>query len=157
MVRTKLYKDVEFDEPMDGIVYAVSAALGFASIENGFYLITAYMEGIVEQVFWTRALLSVPAHALFSSMWGYALGMTKFSENPKNQNLIYKGLALAMLFHAMFNFSVGAIPFAALGVFLLVPALWVVVHKRMQTALKLSPYKSSDEPEDRSGDNSSSE
>ena len=143
VVKRKIYQNVEFDEPMDGIIYAVSAALGFASIENGFYLVTAHLEGEVMEVFIMRALLSVPGHALFSSMWGYALGMTKFSDKPHSKNLIRKGLGLAMLFHAGFNFLLVSIPFASVGVFVLVPVMWKVVHNRIKTALSISPYKDS--------------
>lgn len=141
VVKRKLYQNVEFDEPMDGIIYAVSAALGFASIENGFYLLTAHLEGAVTEVFIMRALLSVPGHALFSSMWGYALGMTKFSNNPQRKDLIYKGLGLAMLCHAGFNFLLVTIPFASIGVFVLVPVMWKVVNNKIKEALEISPHK----------------
>ena len=42
VVRRTMYDHPEFDEPMDGIVYAAAAALGFASVENVVYLSTAF-------------------------------------------------------------------------------------------------------------------
>ena len=41
VVRRTIYNHAEFDEPMDGIIYAAAAALGFASAENTLYLLTA--------------------------------------------------------------------------------------------------------------------
>ena len=74
VVRKTIYSNVEFDEPIDGIIYAAAAALGFASLENISYLLSAYYQNHFEETYVVRALLSVPGHVLFSSMWGYALG-----------------------------------------------------------------------------------
>ena len=67
----------EFNEPMDGIMYGAAVALGFASIENVGYLIGAHGRGILDTTFIVRAVFSVPGHALFTCMGGYALGMQK--------------------------------------------------------------------------------
>jgi RsiW-degrading membrane proteinase PrsW (M82 family) len=61
----------EFDEPVDGIVYACASALGFAAMENMRYFANARMAGTVVTA---RAFVSVPAHIFFSAIWGYALG-----------------------------------------------------------------------------------
>ncbi|MBO4851693.1 MAG: PrsW family intramembrane metalloprotease [Prevotella sp.] len=57
-----------FDEHFDGIVYAVCVGLGFAAIENVFYL---YAEEEWVAVAFTRAFLAVPAHYAFAIMMGY--------------------------------------------------------------------------------------
>jgi protease PrsW len=72
-----IYRKADFDEPMDGIIYAAATALGFASVENVFYLLSSIKDGTVPLVAVARAFLSVPGHALFSIMWGFALGMAK--------------------------------------------------------------------------------
>ena len=38
-VRLFVYRNKEFNEPLDGIIYAAAAALGFASLENVLYVI----------------------------------------------------------------------------------------------------------------------
>ncbi|MCH7781845.1 hypothetical protein IID62_02145 [candidate division KSB1 bacterium] len=50
-------------------------------------------------------------------------------------------LGFAMLFHAGFNFLLVSIPVASIGVFVLAPVMWKVVHNRIKTALAISPYK----------------
>lgn len=52
------YKDKDFDEFYDMIIYCVFVALGFAFFENLFYV---YSGGIFTGI--TRALLAVPGHA----------------------------------------------------------------------------------------------
>ncbi|MGB9835465.1 MAG: PrsW family intramembrane metalloprotease [Candidatus Saccharicenans sp.] len=56
----------DLDEPADGVVYAASIAIGFASFENLGYL--PIMSGIA---FFGRAVASPLTHAIFSSLWGY--------------------------------------------------------------------------------------
>jgi RsiW-degrading membrane proteinase PrsW (M82 family) len=67
-----------FDEPYDGIVYASTAALGFAAVENAFVL-RAHPTG---WVWLARTLLALPAHVFFACAWGYALGRAKQSKRP---------------------------------------------------------------------------
>jgi RsiW-degrading membrane proteinase PrsW (M82 family) len=61
----------EFDEPVDGIIYASAASLGFAAVENIKYFAVGRMSGVVIAV---RAFVTVPAHLFFGAIWGYALG-----------------------------------------------------------------------------------
>jgi RsiW-degrading membrane proteinase PrsW (M82 family) len=88
----------EFDEEIDGIVYASVIALGFASYENARYL--AYMEGL--ELF-GRAIASPLTHTIFSSLWGYSVGIA----HMKKKSILaasVKGLALAAIAHGLFNF-----------------------------------------------------
>jgi RsiW-degrading membrane proteinase PrsW (M82 family) len=142
VVRRTVYRSAEFDEPMDGVVYAAAAALGFATLENIVYVTTAYLTSPLEDVvviYALRALLSVPGHALFSSMWGYALGRAKFDPN-RGPFFILGGLVLAIAMHGVFNFFLYSSPLLALGVFALILLVWWVVLRLMEDALRRSPY-----------------
>jgi RsiW-degrading membrane proteinase PrsW (M82 family) len=66
----------QFDEPMDGLVYGMTASLGFAALENIFYLMSAG-EGWVE-VALLRAFLSVPSHGLDGVLMGFFAGLARF-------------------------------------------------------------------------------
>ncbi|MFM1652746.1 glutamic-type intramembrane protease PrsW [Brevibacillus sp. B_LB10_24] len=93
------YKHVEFDEPYDGIVYAVAVSLGFATLENFFYLLTNGLE----IAFW-RALLPVSSHALFGVLMGYYLGIGKFSKDlQKKQRRIAVSLFIPIALHSVYN------------------------------------------------------
>ena len=113
-----IWKSAEFDEPMDGIVYATAASLGFATIENIFYVIDGGMAvGIL------RAFLSVPGHVIFSCLWGAALGIAKFRPAKEQAPIILAGLLGAMLLHGIFNFSIEALDiWGVLLILVLVPA-----------------------------------
>jgi len=139
VVRISVYNDKEFNEPLDGIIYATAVALGFASLENVGYLFDAYGAGNLVQVTILRAFLAVPGHALFSSMWGYALGLSKVTQKRSNR-IIYNGLVLAMLLHAIYNFFAMGIPFISFGIIFLIIFIWRLVNRKINKLLKISPF-----------------
>jgi len=68
-----IYKNKEFNEPYDAIIYMVMISLGFASFENFSYVFGAYVKGGIFgslAIGFVRAIFSVPAHALFSGYYG---------------------------------------------------------------------------------------
>lgn len=99
----------EFNEPFDGIVYAVMVSMGFATTENVIYVAQGGMEVAI-----IRAFTAVPAHATFAILMGYFMGKAKFSNNRIVLNLT--GLFLAVLFHGAYDFFL----FIAF-----IPGIWV--------------------------------
>lgn len=87
----------EFNEPFDGIVYAVMVSMGFAATENIFYVLDG---GLTTAVL--RAFTAIPAHATFAILMGYFMGKAKFSKNRIQLNLL--GLFLAVFFHGAYDF-----------------------------------------------------
>jgi RsiW-degrading membrane proteinase PrsW (M82 family) len=94
-VRILAYRSKQFDEVMDGVIFGITAALGFAAIENVFYVL---QYGPVAALF--RAFVSVPGHAFYGAIMGYSLGEAKVRKAPL---LVVRGLALAILLHAIFD------------------------------------------------------
>ncbi len=86
-----------FNEPFDGIVYAVMVSLGFAFTENIMYVFQGGYE-----VALLRAFTAVPAHATFGILMGYFMGKAKFNGKRIPDNLL--GLSLAILFHGAYDF-----------------------------------------------------
>ena len=126
-----IYRHAEFDEPVDGIVYATAAGLGFATIENILYVLEGGLAvGIV------RAVASVPGHVVFSGIWGFALGTAKFRPEKKRMRIILSGLAGAMLLHGLFNFSLAVFEAAGLLLILLVimPFGWWMTSRNIRCA-----------------------
>ncbi len=73
VLRYYAFPKKSFDEPLDGIVYAVMIGMGFATVENIGYVM---QYGI--SVAFLRMFLSVPAHATFAVLMGYHVGKAKF-------------------------------------------------------------------------------
>jgi RsiW-degrading membrane proteinase PrsW (M82 family) len=97
-IRFILYRNKNFNEPFDGIVYAVMVGMGFATLEN---LLYAYQYGFATAVI--RMFTAVPAHAMFAVLMGYYLGKAKFTHS---RELYYSMLALlvAILFHGLYDY-----------------------------------------------------
>ena len=100
IVKRVAWPHKKFNEVMDGITYAVIAGLGFAVLENLLFVISGgFQIGIL------RALLAVPAHALFSGIMGYYIGRAKFEKTPWDaRNALWKGFGLAVLYHGLYDF-----------------------------------------------------
>jgi len=77
LVQTTKTND-EFDSLFDGIIYAVFVSLGFAAIENVFY-VTQYGWGNAL----ARAVLSVPGHMFFGVMMGYHYSFWHITDKAK--------------------------------------------------------------------------
>ncbi len=102
-----------FNEPYDGIIYAVMVSMGFACTENIMYVLeSGYQTAIL------RAFTAVPAHATFGILMGYFMGKAKFSNNRVLLNLA--GLSLAILFHGTYDFFlfIHFIPGISIGAFI---------------------------------------
>jgi RsiW-degrading membrane proteinase PrsW (M82 family) len=141
-VRYSVYKNREFSEPLDGIIYASAVALGFASIENTFYLFSLLNKGVVALTafFIVRAVLSVPGHALFSSMWGYALGVAKYLPESRKGHIVLSGLVTAISFHSLYNFLLSGLLIGAVGMLIFIPLLWKLVHNRIRELTNKPPF-----------------
>jgi protease PrsW len=141
MVWVFFYRNKNFNEPMDGIVYSAAVALGFASLENAMYLVRAYSQGpsMLSNTLLIRAFLSVPGHALFASFWGYALARYKFSSNKKIM-VVFGGLLMSMIMHGLFNFLCIVQVFSSFGLLVLVAVMWGIMNKRITKAESDSPY-----------------
>lgn len=96
-IRGILYRNKNFNEPFDGIVYAVMVGMGFATFENLFYV----AEGGIG-VALTRMFTAVPAHAAFAVLMGYYLGKAKFED--KKGYYAFHALGIATLFHGAYDY-----------------------------------------------------
>ena len=93
----------DFDEPMDGLVYGSTAALGFAMIENFDYVYNASSFNTSWQdVAWQRAFLTIPMHGSTGVILGFFLSYYFFY---KKQIFFYIGPFVAILIHFLFNYG----------------------------------------------------
>jgi RsiW-degrading membrane proteinase PrsW (M82 family) len=93
----------EFDERLDGIVYATRAGLGFALVENIFYLLQTESQGEFIAVYIARALLAVPGHAIWAGFMGYYAARRRFDRRGPG---LLGGLLLAIALHGAYDAAV---------------------------------------------------
>ncbi len=101
----------EFDDLMDGLVYAGIVALGFAATENVLYLWSASDAGGIRAMLglWViRVVLDGWAHPLYTAFIGMGLAMARLSRgiSPK---LLWPliGWVAAVVIHSLFNTVAG--------------------------------------------------
>jgi protease PrsW len=113
-----------FNEPFDGIIYAVMVSMGFAAVENIMYVLQGGLE-----VALLRAFTAIPAHAAFGVLMGYFMGKAKFSKHKTKWNLI--GLSSAILFHGTYDFFlfINFIPGISIGAFVAL-ILGIILSKK---------------------------
>ena len=96
------YDNKEFDEIYDIIVYSVFASLGFACIENIFYVL---QNGFGNAIL--RAIISIPGHTMFAVFMGYFFAKAKVSSINNNKQLYNKNMILSLLvpsvIHTLFD------------------------------------------------------
>jgi len=98
-----------FDEPLDAVIYMVTAALGFAALENTLFLLTPLEGGNVIQTILTGNLRFVGAtllHTLSSATVGLALAFAFYHRASIRRFAAMGGLILATLLHTLFNLSI---------------------------------------------------
>ena len=71
-----LRKCKDFDERMDGIVYAVCVGMGFAAFENVEYLIGSGSQWVTVGI--SRSLTAIPGHFGFAVVMGYYFSLHYF-------------------------------------------------------------------------------
>jgi RsiW-degrading membrane proteinase PrsW (M82 family) len=103
-----LYRELrdEFDDVVDGVVYAAMVGLGFAMVENIQYYGSAAHEHTSLLTFGIRGLLAPFAHPLFTSLFGAGLGYARERMRPARRFWApAAGLAAAVGMHALWNLA----------------------------------------------------
>ena len=97
-----VYKMKDFNEPIDGIVYGVTVSLGFATLENIYYvyLLADYFETTSMTLAVLRSFSAIPAHAVFGIFMGYFF--MKYVFIKKGDNLIF-AFVIPFVLHGCYN------------------------------------------------------
>ncbi len=94
------YPKRDFDEPADGIVYAMMIGMGFATLENILYALRYGFDTTI-----VRAFTAVPAHGIFAVYMGYFVGLAKFDARNRNKYLLL-GLFIPVFIHGLYDFFI---------------------------------------------------
>jgi RsiW-degrading membrane proteinase PrsW (M82 family) len=133
-----IYRHASFDEPYDGIVYAVAVSLGYATLEN---IIYAFLNASSFSALMIRALLPVSGHALFGVMMGYYMGKAKFTPH-KSQRYLWLSLLLPIVWHGLFDYIL--LIAKSYWVWIMIPVmsyLWIRTLWRVDRANARSPLR----------------
>jgi RsiW-degrading membrane proteinase PrsW (M82 family) len=94
-----LWKNKNFNETYDGIVYSVFISLGFATTENiGYVLLTGFHTAFI------RSITAVPAHALFGVTMGYYLGKARFADEKEKTKYLMLAFIVPIVLHGIYDF-----------------------------------------------------
>ena len=103
VMKLRTWKSVEFNYTFDAVVYAVSASLGFAALENVMYVFSGGF-GVALM----RALTSIPGHAVFGVFMGLHYGLARRAAAFGNEKAANRELRLAylipVLLHGFYDF-----------------------------------------------------
>ncbi|AFZ67666.1 PrsW family intramembrane metalloprotease [Deinococcus peraridilitoris] len=105
-VRYGVFNTPEFDHPVDGIVYAATAGLGFATSLNVAYVLAG---GVNLGMAALHVSISTLAHASFAGVMGYFLGRAKFEARPVLW--LPGGLLLAATLNGVVSYALREVPF----------------------------------------------
>lgn len=97
-----IWRNRNFNEFFDGIVYAVYVSLGFALVENVMYVFGGESDGEAFMIAAMRAVLSVPGHFLFAVMMGYYFSLAKFVYHRRALYLIL-AFVVPFLLHGTYD------------------------------------------------------
>lgn len=97
-VRFILFRNKNFNEPFDGIVYSVMVSMGFATFENLLYVFEYGYDTAILRMF-----TAVPAHATFGILMGYFLGKAKFTHSKQVYYSLISLMA-ATFFHGAYDY-----------------------------------------------------
>jgi RsiW-degrading membrane proteinase PrsW (M82 family) len=99
----------ENDEPIDSMIYMIATALGFAGVENAFFILQPVLTGHSAEAFITgdlRFLGATLLHVVSSSIVGAGLSLSFYSSKKVRAAYIIVSLLLASGLHSLFNFSI---------------------------------------------------
>jgi RsiW-degrading membrane proteinase PrsW (M82 family) len=108
VVREKVLKHHEFDEPTDAMIYMIISALGFAASENILMLFSLGPVFVLQDTVSLSAFRFVGAtflHALASGSLGFFLAFSLYKYKSKFL-LTLLGLGISTLLHGIYNFSI---------------------------------------------------
>ena len=134
-----------FNYVFDGIVYGVAAALGFAALENVFYVLEGGF-GVALM----RALFSVPGHCADGVVMGCFVGLAKYHSVRGNKSTAFGFYVLAYVLpvieHGIYDAALSVENDAMILVALAVEVIFVIiaavlVHRMSKRDQAIYPYQ----------------
>lgn len=109
-----------FDEPLDAVIYMVTAALGFSAVENTLFLMGSLNQGLAHGIITgdLRFIGATLLHTLSSATIGVAMAYAYRKNIGMRKLYAFAGVVLATALHTLFNFFIlGDSGSATFGIF----------------------------------------
>ena len=97
---------VEDNEPVDPMIYMITAALGFVALENALFIFGPLLNDQITQGIITGNMRFIGAsllHVVASGLVGLSISLSFYKSRSKKILYVSTGLAGAILFHLYFN------------------------------------------------------
>lgn len=96
-----------FDEPEDGIIYLVTAALGFAAAENAMFITSSLKVGLSQSIVVSafRFINAVLLHVSSAAIIGAGFAFSFYHKTRRIKEIVF-AIILATLLHAFYNFLI---------------------------------------------------
>jgi len=121
-------RSIEDNEPIDPIIYMITAALGFVALENALFIIGPLIgEDIMRGVI-TGNLRFIGAsllHVVSSGFVGVSLAFSFYQPMSKRVTYVILALVLAIIFHTSFNLAI--VHWENLGAMIAFALVWISV------------------------------
>lgn len=133
-------KSKDMDEPIDAVMYMITAALGFSALENTLFISNIIDQGLFHQSLTlgnSRFLGATLLHVASSAVIGVCIGTTYFKSARTKRIAVIIGLALAVILHTLFNVLIMELEsdkfFVFSGVWVLIISIILLIEKVKQT------------------------
>ena len=116
------------DEPIDAMIYLITAALGFAAAENTLFILQPILTGDIFTGLVTlniRFIGTTLLHILSSATIGAAVAFSFYKNNRVRHEYFVIGLAGSIVLHTIFNFLI--LRAGSMGIFVIFACIWILV------------------------------
>ena len=129
LMKRRTWRSTEFDCRFDGVVYAVFTSLGFAILENIFYVFEFGLSTAL-----VRAFTAIPGHACFGIFMGtfYAIAKEYAYRNDRKKSSFYRMLAvlIPVILHGAYDFIATMNNTLSLLIFIIfIVAMFIIANK----------------------------
>lgn len=114
--------------PVDAILYAIAAALGFAAVENALYAHTFGAEVLL-----LRSVIGFAVHASFAGIAGYFVGSSLLRGEGVAPGAV-RGVSAAAFLHGLYDFAILTQLLSPGGILMAVALLYALLSSRIGAA-----------------------
>ena len=129
-----VYKKVEFNKFINGIIYTIVVSMGLATLENLLYLLRGGFGLAI-----IRTFTALPMHAVVAGIMGYYISKAKFSKSTKaTRILLVRGILYAIFIHGLYDFLLSTNTdlyiYASIGIYMLLITVFIILYTKIQAA-----------------------